>query len=938
MSSLQQHFQYYALVFATVLAVVSCTPDADLESHEEPTISVDEKIDSLKNLLDALPITLDSTTALERATWFHEIGKELYYNYENRYKEALINADSAIFYRGKYLGNDTLTYRSIILRATIFQQQGQHYSAIELVDLVINNIELAQKGGILTQYEADSLITKYNNQLVDNYLYLNIPHAALNYIESDTDYRIGIAYEQMGKADEAIDFFKAYIEHLKTNKVSFFPEDKQSYYDLLTTSYNSIALAYQAKEKFTTAIRYFDKSITAFKEGGLENNIYYAETLINKGLVEGLQYKYAKAKQTLRIAENILVNENFGYTNPLYSELYLNKGNLVLWQGETNQALKLFQEAAQVVVPDFKPKNSKDLPKIERSGILSKNLLISILESKAKAWQKNHEKSSKIGNLEQALSTYQTLDLLINQLRTDYQMDASKFWLLEKTRAIYEQAISTCFSLHVHTGKSKYLKQALQYAVRNKAIIMRENQRDEYAKDVAGIPDNIRKREQQLSEAIYNLEVLYSEAVKKDSLSDIQEYAKQLVQKRNDQGDLIDSLEQVFPKYYALKYAPLDTIQVDSIQQQLGVDEGLIEYFLGKDTLYTFVITKDDIKHYSTVRPDSLTSTIEQLQKEVEYPHDIKHYNRLAHQLYTWVLKTPLEPLLERNINRLTIVPDDVLMRIPYDALQMQEKDETEVSNYVIDKCTLSYLYSSQFFVSQTDIILPKKPSFLGIGISFQNQQYLYWLNTQLIQVKGKSGVSELPSAAEEVKLITCMLDGILLIDSMATRKTFIDSCSSFSIFHLATHGYLDTEYPLNSALLFTVSDTMGQHIDSVLLTIADIYQLDSLRADMVVLSACNTAAGELQTGEGLQTLARAFQYAGAKSLVASLWSASDKVSKDIMIFFYENLQKGMSKDEALRQAKMKYFNDSTLSPHHSHPANWATFILIGDRTPIFVD
>ena len=109
-----------------------------------------------------------------------------------------------------------------------------------------------------------------------------------------------------------------------------------------------------------------------------------------------------------------------------------------------------------------------------------------------------------------------------------------------------------------------------------------------------------------------------------------------------------------------------------------------------------------------------------------------------------------------------------------------------------------------------------------------------------------------------------------------------------------------------------------------------DLYNLQ-LNADMVVLSACETGIGELQKGEGIISLARGFTYAGAKSIITSLWSVEDECTKKIMISFYEYLDQGLAKDAALRQAKLDYINDEQTTHVDAHPFYWSPFIGVGD-------
>ncbi len=105
------------------------------------------------------------------------------------------------------------------------------------------------------------------------------------------------------------------------------------------------------------------------------------------------------------------------------------------------------------------------------------------------------------------------------------------------------------------------------------------------------------------------------------------------------------------------------------------------------------------------------------------------------------------------------------------------------------------------------------------------------------------------------------------------------------------------------------------------------------LNADLVVLSACNTALGKLSKGEGLIGISRAFLYAGVPGMVVSLWSVDDEATSIIMSNFYGHLKEGLCKNEALRLAKIDYLNESTSIK--KDPFYWAPFILIGNWQPV---
>lgn len=140
---------------------------------------------------------------------------------------------------------------------------------------------------------------------------------------------------------------------------------------------------------------------------------------------------------------------------------------------------------------------------------------------------------------------------------------------------------------------------------------------------------------------------------------------------------------------------------------------------------------------------------------------------------------------------------------------------------------------------------------------------------------------------------------------------------------HFATHGLVDERQPELSGLLLTPT---GKDEDDGLLQVYEIFNL-SLRADLVVLSACETGLGQKVTGEGLVGLTRAFLYAGSPSVVVSLWRVGDDSAPDLMVGFYDSLDRLGDKAEALREAKLAMIREGG----SSHPYSWAPFILVGD-------
>ena len=165
--------------------------------------------------------------------------------------------------------------------------------------------------------------------------------------------------------------------------------------------------------------------------------------------------------------------------------------------------------------------------------------------------------------------------------------------------------------------------------------------------------------------------------------------------------------------------------------------------------------------------------------------------------------------------------------------------------------------------------------------------------------------------------------------DAAATESQFKLAAPESDIIHLATHAIVDDRDPLNSRLLFTISEDT---IDDGDLYVWELYNMQ-IDAQMAVLSACNTGFGKLERGEGVMSLGRAFAYAGCPSIIMSLWPAQDEATADIMELFYEGIADGLPKDQALAGAKRAYLDRA--DDLFSHPFYWAGFIAQGDPKPV---
>src|SRR5262249_50415658 len=171
-----------------------------------------------------------------------------------------------------------------------------------------------------------------------------------------------------------------------------------------------------------------------------------------------------------------------------------------------------------------------------------------------------------------------------------------------------------------------------------------------------------------------------------------------------------------------------------------------------------------------------------------------------------------------------------------------------------------------------------------------------------------------------------------VFVKNEATEEVFKQLAPEYDLLHLATHSLSDDKQPLYSWILLSPSADPSSKDDGLMQGF-EIYEL-RLKADLLVLSACDTGYGKLSKGEGLLGLAHSFFQAGAKAAVVSLWSVGDESTTVLMKDFYENSANGMEKADALRAAKLKLLRttqDNSKHKSYAHPLLWAPFVLSGD-------
>lgn len=615
----------------------------------------------------------------------------------------------------------------------------------------------------------------------------------------------------------------------------------------------------------------------------------------------------------------------------LVSQLHRIRGTAYLGQDKFNQGMDDLQKAIEALVPAFTAQNNEN-PILSLAYTGDKIDLRKTLNQKAIAFKERFDSTNNLSDLEIAYDTYLTLDTLITQTRQSFKAAGSKYFLQKTIIPIYDNAIQVALALYDKKEERKYLEMAHQFIARNKAIILIEGLQDKKLK-FATIPDSLVEIENRLLKNYNGWEIDLYNAEKAKDTSLIAAIRDSLFSTKRAYDLLIQSFEKDYPKYYTSKYNFFPKLSIADIQSKLEENRAVIEFFLGDTMLYVSVVTAEDFKIYPSPIPtnfDSLCTDFIEMARGESYENFEERFSKISYQLYQYLFGAALVNL-NPTINRLTIIPDDILLHVSFDALLTEpyriQPETWRDAPYFIYKYAHHQVYANSllFDAVAQDKIDKASKSFLGFGLEYYDAS-TQKLPEDSLTLKRISG--PLPLADEEVLGIQAIVGGDVMLNQEAMKDSFLDKAPYYKMLHLAMHGYSDEENHLNSALIFTKSEGRNDN----LLRAADIYSLN-LSASLVYLSACQTNYAAVKKGEGMPTISRAFAYAGCPSMVASLWNIPDPSSYKIAIAFYEHLQDGQTKDMALRNAKLTYLENTT--NNGALPDLWAQTIVIGDPSPL---
>ena len=663
--------------------------------------------------------------------------------------------------------------------------------------------------------------------------------------------------------------------------------EEHGFDDLLAGAFNNIGVVYIWIGRAERAAPYFERARQRYEEAGDASGLM--NTLINLGSAAYETKQYDSSVDWMLRADSVAAGLNATLSR---ATIQTGLGNGRLWTEGPEAAEGHYMEAL-AIARDF------EIPDLEMGALFGLGDAAERAERPEKALEWYHE---AVSSLESA--------------RGMQRAEEDKAGYLAQMRYLFEDVVDFLSREAIASGEPEWVRESFDFAERAKARAFVDQLAEAIADVNQGVDATLLEDQQVLTD---NLVWLRNELAAEED-ADRRKELKDLVREQEMEFDRVErELRATNTAYADLRYP--EPIGLDALRALLGPDEVALSYSLGDSSSTLWAVSASGVSVHLLPTRSELSTPVELLRFGLQDPTrlDAAAYSDAAHALYATLVEPAADMLA--GADKVVILPDDILHYVPFEALvseggsdwtTMEYFGRTADVSYAPSATVLSQLRSRERLVASRDFLAVGNPDFTET-------------NT-LSNLRGNA-LAPLPFTAEEVSSIATLFDPNevdILTGPSATESRIRETVmgNDYRFVHFATHGLINDDRPDYSALALSVGDTPGEG----LLQAGEIFNLP-FHAELVVLSACETGLGQLIQGEGMVGLTRAFMYAGASSLVVSLWSVSDSSTSDLMSRFYRHMVRdGMSKGAALRQAKTELMGEAATA----HPFHWAPFVLTG--------
>jgi CHAT domain-containing protein len=657
-----------------------------------------------------------------------------------------------------------------------------------------------------------------------------------------------------------------------------------------------IGLIYDSMGNVRSLQREFEASLADYRNSldHRKDPLERAETLVNMGIVLQRQGDLNGAEEQYRASLAIVEGKNAIVTTDVLTNLasvQLAKEN---YDDSVRNARRASELARQIGMPELQWRSSLIEGKVHRmlrDANEARRALgesISVIESMRGLVGGSEERQRFFE--EKAEAYYFMIDLLMAEKK-----DREAFHYVERSKA----------------------KVLLDVLSSGRGLLNRfmndEEQRQEQSFQIqlATINENIRQAQVNAS-------------VSQSTLSSLLDQRRNISERYSN---FVASLDAKYPLMKAQR-GEAPTIELDETAQLLPDDKGaLLEFSVGDDKTHLYVITKKPNEPAVTlstyqidIKRESLKKLVEALRTEID--KEGSGFRRPASELYMLLMGRAQKELAGKKT--LTIVPDGPLWELPFQALQVMD-------HYLIENTTIVYapsLTALREMSRQRSINQPTGSLFAMVNPEISSE-----VTKRVQALRRDTTLDPLPDPTKQIDSLRKIYGGesrsVFYRGVDASEKRFRDEAGSYQILYLFTHGVLDNENPLRSYVILTSTRTSTDEEDGIL-EAAELMRIN-LKADLVILSACNTARGHFGAGEGMIGLAWAVFMAGCPTVVVSQWRVPAASTRELMVEFHRILARD-NKQSVRRTSKAEALKRASLFTKRSkpHPLYWAGFVLIG--------
>jgi CHAT domain-containing protein/tetratricopeptide (TPR) repeat protein len=514
------------------------------------------------------------------------------------------------------------------------------------------------------------------------------------------------------------------------------------------------------------------------------------------------------------------------------------------------------------------------------------------------AWRLLAELSQQTGERSQALAAFDSAIRALEQVQGRILTEARADFLADKLE-VYERAVALCVALGDAGAAFEYSERA-----RSRALV----------DALAGQLDiRIRPRspsEERLEAELRRLRRRHEQLTSSPAPAMVIPEADQIAPREAQQAELDDCERQIRSLLNELRLGNVADLERVSLLQgrsyPLPLEAGtvLVEYFTTAEDVYAFSRSSNNLRslRLAGARPrvERLISTlyltvhalatVDRDDTERVQPFDASA--RMVLRRLHAELIAPLAASIQ-GASRLVIVPHGALHRLPFAALYD----------------------GAEYLVQQVEVVVGPSAS----ALAFCRRPIATPKTGRLVVAHSDKG--SLPGAIAEAHTVAMLLEARTLLEADATRERLVEHAREADVIHLATHGFARVDAPLFSYL----------QLEGGQLTALDCFDLE-LDCSLVTLSACESGRAQIAPGDEQLGLPRALLYAGAHSVVQTLWRIDDQTTATLMEGFYSGLRAGRGRAQALRDAQLQVLSEAS---GRSHPFFWAPVVLLGDWGPL---